>query len=82
MAEIAELAEVFRQCLELGGDVDVDSLVYNETPGWDSLNHLNIVAAIEDRFGVMLETDDILGMSDFSAAVNVLRKYDVLPAKN
>jgi acyl carrier protein len=29
---------------------------------WDSVHHLNIVMAIEERFGVELEPEDIEGM--------------------
>jgi acyl carrier protein len=71
------LGAVFRQCLEMPADAPVDDLTYNESPGWDSINHLNIVAAIEERFGIMMETDDVLDMSSFSKAIEILAKYNV-----
>ena len=27
--------------------------------GWDSLAHMELIARLEDTFGIMLETDDI-----------------------
>ncbi|MGV3524994.1 MAG: hypothetical protein ACO1RX_12260 [Candidatus Sericytochromatia bacterium] len=35
---------------------------YGETPGWDSLGQLRLVAEIEARLHCVLSTDDILGL--------------------
>ena len=31
-----------------------------EVPGWDSLNHARIIAAVEDGFGVRFQTRELL----------------------
>lgn len=72
---VSELADVFRGHLELAPDAPVEQLTYNQTRGWDSLGHLGLVAKIEDAFGIMMETDDVLAMSDFSKAVEIVEKY-------
>jgi acyl carrier protein len=33
-----------------------------------------LVAEIEDAFGVMLDTDDVIGLSDWQAAVELLER--------
>jgi hypothetical protein len=38
---------------------------------------MTLVAEIENVFDVMLDTDDIIGMSDFSKAVEILQKHGV-----
>ena len=38
---------------------------------------MTLVAAIEDSFDVMLDTDDIIDMSSFEKAQTILKKYDV-----
>lgn len=73
----AELLAVFVEVLALPSDVDPASLRYAETPGWDSLAHMELVSSIEERFDVMFETDDILGMRDIPAAIEILGRLGV-----
>ncbi len=47
-------------------------------PGWDSLGHLNLVAALEKAFGISLTMDEILGMQDVSAISRILVSKGVL----
>lgn len=70
-----ELLEVFQEVLQLDSPPAPSELKYNEFPGWDSVAHMTLVAAIEERFSIMMETDEILGMSDFEEAKQVLVKH-------
>jgi acyl carrier protein len=45
--------------------------------GWDSLTHLNMSVALEERFGVALSTDDIMEMHNVGAIRRVLRAHGV-----
>jgi acyl carrier protein len=55
----------------------VPTLAYQSIPEWDSAAHMALVAEIENAFGVTLDTDDIIGMSDVSKAVEILQKHGV-----
>ena len=66
------LRTVFVEALELGSDVDVESLNYRDIEEWDSLGHMTLVASIEDEFGVQLETEQVIDMSSFKVAVDML----------
>lgn len=46
-------------------------------PAWDSLNHLNIVMALEFEFGISMEVEDVLEMHNVGLARATLRKYGV-----
>lgn len=70
----ARILKVFKEVLEIGGDVDPATLKYNETKNWASLAHITLVAALESEFDIMLEPDDILAMSSFAEAVRIVRK--------
>jgi acyl carrier protein len=70
------LAGVFRTALELG-DVDVEGLTYRGVPAWDSLGHMALVAAIEDEFGVELDSDQVIDMASFAIALTMLRDMGV-----
>lgn len=72
-----DLRGVFIETLALDADVDVDGTEYSVTTGWDSIAHMALVAELEDRYDVMLDTDDVLEMSCFAKSVEILRKHDV-----
>ena len=36
---------------------------------------MTLIAALETEFDTMLETDDILAMSDFNKAVEIMTRY-------
>lgn len=71
-----KIAEVFRDNLRLTPDAPVEGLEYNVSLGWDSLTHLNIIAGLEEKFEIMMDTDDVLDMSSFQKAVEILEKYE------
>jgi acyl carrier protein len=75
--ELHRLRETFRASLDLPADTPVDDLQYQDNEKWDSLAHMSLVAAIEDEFSVMLDTDDVINMSSFEQAVRILSKYGV-----
>jgi acyl carrier protein len=46
-------------------------------PAWDSLNHLNVIMAMEQEFGVEFSPDDAMNMVDVSRIRSLLRGYGV-----
>jgi len=74
MTSLDKLKEAFTEALGLSPATDVTKLEYRSIPEWDSVAHMQLVNAIERRFGVMLETDDVIGMSSFEVAKTVLAK--------
>ncbi|MBR9885565.1 MAG: acyl carrier protein [Oceanospirillales bacterium] len=71
------LFEVFATALNIPLDEVSEDLKYNSIPQWDSVAHMTLVAALEDRFDLMLDTDDIIDMSSVAKAVEILNKYGV-----
>lgn len=74
---VEKLQEIFAQSLEIDATQVVDELTYNSIPEWDSVAHMALVAEIEDQFDVMLDTDDVLDMSSFAKAKEILAKYEI-----
>jgi acyl carrier protein len=66
---------VFAEILDVGLDFDFASLKYNDHPSWTSLAHMSIVAGLETEFDIILEMDDILAMSDFAKAVEIVSRH-------
>jgi acyl carrier protein len=72
------LQQAFQTALELAPDTDWSSLAYAQHEHWDSLGHMALVAEIEEAFDIMLDTDDVIGLSSYPVAVEMLKtRYDV-----
>ena len=54
-----ELKSVLLKALKLDDWDITDTTLSMEVPGWDSLNHLNIILAVEEHFGVRFTSLDI-----------------------
>ena len=72
-----KLRDVFAESLGIPREVVVDNLTYNTIRQWDSVGHMALIAAIDDAFDTMLETEDLVNMSTFEIAKTILAKYDV-----
>jgi Acyl carrier protein len=71
------LEQIFADSLAINlGDIN-DELTYQSIPQWDSVAHMTLIAAVEDEFGIMLDTDDIIDMSSVGKAKAILQKYGV-----
>ena len=71
------MKRAFAEALDLPPDTDIEALELGNQPHWDSVGHMALVAELEDRFGIELETDDIIAMSSYAEAIEVLRRYGV-----
>jgi len=74
---INKLKQAFATALEIPADEINASLSYAEHPKWDSTGHMILIAELENSFDVMLDTDDIIDMSSYSKAQEILKKYDI-----
>ena len=53
------LAELIAESLDIPVASVTRELTRDEHPAWDSLNHLRLVTALEEEFGVQLSMDEI-----------------------
>lgn len=72
-----KLRECFTRSLGIPLERVTDDLAYNTIKEWDSVGHMALVVEIEGEFDVMLDTDDILGLSSVAKAREILSRYDV-----
>lgn len=63
--------KVFTETLKVTED-QVEELVYQDVPTWDSVGHMALVAALEDTFDIMFDTDDIIDFSSFEKGKEIL----------
>ena len=77
MSNKEKYVNAFVEALEVSAD-QVAGLKYLEIPNWDSVGHMGLIAAIEDAFDIMMDTDDIIDLSSFEKGMEILSKnYDI-----
>ena len=69
--------EIFKTSLNIKDEQVTDKLKYNEIEEWDSIGHMTLVSAIEDKFNISLETDDIIDFSSYKEGIKILKKYNI-----
>jgi len=77
MTNEERLKKVFAVSFELPIEDIVDSLAYKTCPKWDSLAHMALVVGIDTEFGTMMEMDDIIAISSYAKAREILSKYGI-----
>lgn len=72
-----KLRQIFSQSLGIDESQIIDTLEYSTIPEWDSIAHMSLIAAIDEAFDIMLDTEDVIDMSSYGKAKEILKKYDV-----
>jgi acyl carrier protein len=52
-------------------------LEYQSIPAWDSVGHMSLMAALEEAFNIMFDTDDIIDFSSYAKGKELLQKYEI-----
>jgi acyl carrier protein len=71
----SKLQAIFAESLGIEPGTVTDELLYASIPQWDSVAHMALVAAIEEGFDIMIDTEDVIDMSSFAKAKDIVRKY-------
>lgn len=77
MANREKYDEIFMTCFELDKNRLDGDLEYNSIPTWDSIGHMGMIAALEETFDIMIDTDDIIDFSSYSKGMEILKKYEL-----
>ena len=70
--------QVFIDSFSVTADQLNEGLVYQSVQQWDSIGHMGMVAALEEAFDIMLETDDIIDFGSYTKGIEILAKYNVV----
>lgn len=69
---IAGLTEIFH---DLFGDESITltpDTTAEDIAGWDSIKHISLIVAVEDRFGVKFRTSEIEGLANIGDLANAI----------
>jgi acyl carrier protein len=78
MANKEKYEQIFIECFSVEKEVLNEKFVYQCVAEWDSVGHMGMIAAIEDTFDIMMETDDIIDFGSFTKGKEILAKYEVV----
>lgn len=56
------MQEIFRDVFDDDEIILTDDMTANDIVGWDSLMHINLIIAVEKRFGIKFATAEISGL--------------------
>lgn len=71
MTNLEKYNQAFIEALDVKEE-QLEGLRYQEIPTWDSVGHMGLVAAIEDAFDIMMDTDDIIDLSSYEKGKEIL----------
>lgn len=76
MTNLEKYNKAFTESFEIE-ESQLAGLEYQSIPTWDSVGHMGLIAALEDEFDIMMDTDDIIDLSSYEKGKEILKKYDV-----
>ena len=67
-----KLNEVFRDVFDDEDIIVTDTTTANDIDDWDSLEHINLIVAIEDCFGMKFNMGEVTTMKNVGAMVDII----------
>lgn len=72
-----QLTSIIVDVLRVPRSEVADALDMEETGTWDSLSHMQLIAALEEEFSMELTADEIVSMRSVGQIKNVLRAKSI-----
>ena len=73
MTNLEKYDEAFIESLDVTKD-QLEGLEYQGVANWDSVGHMGLIAAIEDAFDIMFETDDIVEFGSYEKGKEIQKE--------
>ena len=71
---LKRVEEIFREELGQSDLVLTDETTAEDVEGWDSLSHVQLVAVMEEAFGIEFSSREILSGDNVGARINSIQK--------
>lgn len=75
MSNLEKYNNAFIETFEIPEN-QLDGLKYQDIEAWDSVGHMSLIAALEDAFDIMMDTDDIIDLNSYEKGKEILSKAD------
>ena len=67
-----KLTEVFREVFDDDSIELTPETTANDIDDWDSIEHINLIAAVEDAFGMRFQMREVSGMKNVGEMVQII----------
>ena len=67
-----KLETLFKNTFNIN-DEDISKATQNNLKNWDSVNHMNLILAIEKEFDITLDNNDVIKLSDFKSCFQLIK---------
>ena len=75
MTNLEKYNKAFIETFEIA-ERQLAGLGYQDIEAWDSVGHMELIAALEDLFGIMMDTDDIIDFNSYEKGREILAKEE------
>lgn len=69
---IKRLTEVFRDIFDDDSIVITEKTTANDIDDWDSIEHINLIGAVEDEFGMRFKMREVSGMKNVGEMIDII----------
>ncbi|MGN0574951.1 MAG: acyl carrier protein [Ruminococcus sp.] len=69
---IKRLTEVFRDVFDDSSIVITDRTTSADIEDWDSIEHINLIGAVEDEFGLRFKMKEVSGMKNVGEMIDII----------
>ena len=69
---IKRLTEVFRDVFDDSSIVITDKTTSADIEDWDSIEHINLIGAVEDEFGLRFKMKEVSGMKNVGEMIDII----------
>lgn len=70
-----KLKKAFEKGLGLQSNAPFETLEFAKSDHWDSIAHMKLIAAIEEEFDIRFEVNEILNLSSYLVAKEIIGKH-------
>lgn len=74
---VTDLKKLMAEIFLVAEDRITETTSMETTKSWDSLQHLNLVLAVEEHFDIKLDTDEIPKATSFFILCNLIAKKQI-----
>ncbi len=69
---IKRLTEIFRDVFDDDSIVISEKTTAADIEDWDSIEHINLIGAVEDEFGMRFKMKEVAGMKNVGEMINII----------
>jgi len=70
---LERVRDIFREVFDKPALEIFDAMQAKDVEGWDSLNHITLIMALEESFGVKFTTREVMGFQNVGEMLACLR---------